>query len=138
MPVESVYLGVISLRGVRLLIFLAELNRQRLWATDIGNAYLEAYTQESVYIIAGPEFGDLEKNILIIVKALYGLRSLGLRWHERLASCLRNMDYVPCRGLNDIWMKKLGSLYEYIGVYVDDLVIVSKKPRGVIDTLERS
>ena len=85
-PIESVYSGVISLRGVRLLIFLAELNGQRLWATDIGNAYLEAYTQESVYIVAGPEFGDLEGHILIIVKALYGLRSSGLRWNERLAS----------------------------------------------------
>ena len=49
-PVESVYSGVISLRGVRLLIFLTELNDMHTWATDIGNAYLEAYTKESVYM----------------------------------------------------------------------------------------
>jgi hypothetical protein len=37
-PVESVYSGVVSLRGIRLVIFLAELNGMETWATDIGNA----------------------------------------------------------------------------------------------------
>ena len=43
-----------------LLVFIAELNGLDTWATDIGNAYLEAFTDEKVYIIAGPEFGKLE------------------------------------------------------------------------------
>ena len=42
-PLNSVYAGVISIRGLRMLIFLAELNGMEAWATDIGNAYLEAY-----------------------------------------------------------------------------------------------
>ena len=78
-PVESVYSGVISLRGVCLLVFLSELNGMKTWVTDIGNAYLEAHTKESVYIIAGPEFAELEGHTLLIIKALYGLRSSGLR-----------------------------------------------------------
>ena len=57
-PVDSVYSGVVTLRGLRLLIFLAELNGLHTWATDIGNAYLEAVTSEKVCIIAGPEFGN--------------------------------------------------------------------------------
>jgi hypothetical protein len=40
--------------------FLSELNGMELWATNIGNAYLEAYTAEKLFIVAGPEFGDLE------------------------------------------------------------------------------
>jgi len=57
-PLNSVYSGVVSLRGLRLCIFLAELNGMEAYATDIGNAYLEAKTQEKVCIIAGPEFGN--------------------------------------------------------------------------------
>jgi hypothetical protein len=49
-PVDSVYSGVVSLRGFRLVIFLAELNGIETWATDVGNAYLEAKTTEKVYI----------------------------------------------------------------------------------------
>jgi hypothetical protein len=40
------------------MLFLAELNRLSVWATDIGNAYLEADTKEQLYIIAGNEFGS--------------------------------------------------------------------------------
>jgi hypothetical protein len=49
---------------------LAELNGLELWAADIGNAYLEAKTKMKVYIIAYPEFGELQGHTLIIVKAL--------------------------------------------------------------------
>ena len=37
-------------------IFLAELDDMEAYATDIGNAYLEATTQEKVCIKAGSEF----------------------------------------------------------------------------------
>ena len=58
-PIESVYSGV-SLRGRRTIIFLGELNDIEPWATDIGNAYLEATTTEKVCIRAGFEFGELK------------------------------------------------------------------------------
>ena len=62
-PLESVYSGVVSLKGLRLVLFLAELNGLQAWSTDIGNVYLEAKTKEKVYIVAGPEFGDRQGNI---------------------------------------------------------------------------
>jgi Reverse transcriptase (RNA-dependent DNA polymerase) len=90
-PLDSVYSGVVSLRGFRLVLFLAELNHLQIWATDIGNAYLEAYTSEKVYVIAGPESKDREGHILIISKALYCLRRSGAKWHDRLQTVLGNL-----------------------------------------------
>ena len=81
-PLDSVYSSVVSLRGLRMTIFLGELNGLECWATDIGNAYLEADTKEKVCFRAGLEFGKLEGRTLIIIKALYGLCSSRLRWHE--------------------------------------------------------
>jgi hypothetical protein len=92
--------------GLHLIIFLAELNKLNLWSTDIGNAYLEAKTLEKVYITAGPEFKGKEGHTLVVYKALYGLRSSGLRWHERLADYLRDIGFFPCKAENDIWMRK--------------------------------
>jgi hypothetical protein len=40
--------------------FLAELNGLELWATDVGNAFLESLHVERVLFKAGPEFGDRE------------------------------------------------------------------------------
>ena len=55
---------------MRMCILIAELNGLKIMAGDVGNAYLEALTKEKVYIIAGPEFGELEGTIMIINKDL--------------------------------------------------------------------
>ena len=69
-PIENIYSGVVSLRNLGLVIFLGKLNNLELWGADIGNAYLEAFTDEKLYIVAGPEFQELEGYILIFLKAL--------------------------------------------------------------------
>ena len=69
------YSGVASLRSLRIVCFLAELNNLEITGGDIGNAYLEAYTKEKVCFRAGPEFGALQGHLLVIDKALYGLRT---------------------------------------------------------------
>ena len=137
-PVDSVYSGVVSLCGLKMIIFLAELNGLELWGTDIGNAYLEAYTSEKVAIIAGPEFGELEGHTLIISKALYGLRMSGKMWHQRFSACLKKEGFTPCKAEPDIWMRKTpdGKSYEYIGVYVDDLAMALSDPKTFVTTLE--
>ena len=72
-PLESVYSGVVTLRGLRIVVFLAELNLLGLYGADVGNAYLEAVTREKVYIVAGKGFGEPEGHTLVIYKAVYGL-----------------------------------------------------------------
>ena len=88
-PVESIYSGVVSLRRLRMVVFLSQLNDLEIWGADVGNAYLEAYTDEKLCIIAGPEFKELQGHLLIMIKALYGTRSGGARWHDRLFDILQ-------------------------------------------------
>ena len=108
------------------------------WATDIGNAYLESYTKEKVYIIAGKEFGDREGHILVVSKALYGLRGSAKAWSERLSDALRDMGWVPTKSEPDLWMRKskIGDHYEYLAVYVDDLAFAVDDPKQLIADLK--
>ena len=76
-PTESVYSGKVSLRGLQTCLFIDELDGMEPWATDIGNAYLEALTSEEVCIRSGLEFEELEGHLFIIYKALYGLKTSG-------------------------------------------------------------
>ena len=71
-PGENIYSGVVSLEHLRLVIFLGELNNCELWGADTGNSYLEAYTHEKLFIIAGAEFEELGGFILVFNKAPYG------------------------------------------------------------------
>ena len=59
-PIDSIYSGIVSSRSLILTIFLAKLNDMKVWAADIGNAYLEATTKEKLYIASGPEFKELQ------------------------------------------------------------------------------
>ena len=61
-------------------MLLSKLNQLELWGTDIGNAYLKVHTKEKLFIIAGPEFDDLEGHILVMDKALYGQEEHLKKW----------------------------------------------------------
>ena len=129
-PIENIYSGVVSLRNHRLVIFLGKLNNLDLWGADIGNAYLDAFTDEKLYIVAGTEFQELEGYILIFLKALYGLKSSGKRWAEVSHGILRDMKFLPSKADPCIRLRKAPNLrcYEYIAVYVDDLCIGAESP----------
>ena len=97
---ESAYSSVATLWSLCILIFLAELNGLLMMQGDIGNAYLESYTQEKVYFIAGPELSQYAGQSCIIEKALYGLRSSGLCFH---VNSPRNYASLVLNGLGLIW-----------------------------------
>ena len=135
-PVENVYSGVVSLRSLRIVLFLAEYFQLETWGADIGNAYLEAKTKEKLYIIGDKGFGKLCGHTLVLHKALSGLKSSGKRWHEMLHDVLREMGFFISKADNDVWMRDKGDHYEYIAVYVDDLAIASRDPAAIITTLK--
>ena len=136
-PVESIYSGVASLRSLRMVVFLSQLNDLEIWGADVGNAYLEAYTDEKLCIIAGPEFKELQGHLFIMIKALYRTRSGGARWHDRLFDMLQELKFKPSKADPDVWMRPEpgGTCYEYIAVYVDDLAIAAKDPQAFCNEL---
>ena len=81
---EEAYAGVVGMETVCLVFLLAEMNGLKVCATDISSAYLYTKTREKRYIIAGPEFGELEGKKLVIDHSLYGLRTSGAQFHEHL------------------------------------------------------
>jgi Reverse transcriptase (RNA-dependent DNA polymerase) len=127
---DTYYSCVVSLRLMWIAIFLAELNGYQLSTGDIVNAYLEATTDEKVCFIAGKEFTAFghDGHLMIIVKALYGLKTSGARFHEKFADYMRQLGYIPSRADSDVWMKDCVSHWEYVCTYVDDVIYGGKDP----------
>ena len=137
-PYESVYSSVAALRSLRIAILIGELNGLKLMSGDIGYAYLNSYTKEKVGFVAGPKFGPLAGHTMVVDKAIYGLRSSGARFHERFAKTMRDMGFSPSHADPDVWMRDAGDIYEYLVVYVDDLIAVMQDPKAFFDELQRS
>jgi hypothetical protein len=132
------YSGVVGMETVRLGFLLAEMNGLKICAADIGSAYLHGKTREKCYIVAGPEFGDLEGEKLVIDKGLYGLKSSGARFHEHLSDKIRKMGYRPSKADSDFWIKQCNDgHYEYIASYVDDVISFSRDPMKVIEEFKK-
>lgn len=108
------------------------------YATDISSAYLEAYTNEKVCIRAGPEFGNLEGHLLIIIKAHYELQLSGKIFNQLLAECLEGLGFKRSLADKSIFIRPSpdGTVYKYIATYVDDLCIIAKDPELLLEQLK--
>jgi hypothetical protein len=72
---------------------------------------------------------------MIIQKAQYGLKTSGKCWHDKMHDTLRDMGFTPSKVEEDIWMRDMGDHYEYLAVYVDDVMIASRNPKAITDAL---
>lgn len=133
-PTSMTYSSVVSRESVRIAFLIAALNDLDVLAADIGNAYLNATTRERVYTTAGKEFGSREGETVLIVRALYGLKSSGAAWRAHLAQSLRDLGYTPSYADPDVYYRAATKpdgfeYYEYLLVYVDDILCISHKPQ---------
>ncbi|MGH3054668.1 MAG: reverse transcriptase domain-containing protein, partial [Gaiellaceae bacterium] len=139
-PTSHTYSSVVSRDSIRIALLVAALNDLDILAADIGNAYLNATTKEKVYTTAGREFGSRQGQSVLIVRALYGLKTSGAAWRAHLAQTLRDMNYLPCLADPDVWMRRCTKpdgfeYYEYLLVYVDDILCISHQPTETMSVL---
>ena len=64
--------------------FLLKVQNLKCVTGDVGNAFLTAFTSEKIYVVAGPEFGEFEGQIMIMEKAVYGTKMAALCFYEAL------------------------------------------------------
>ena len=132
-PSSITYSSVVSRDSVRIAFLYAALNDLKVFACDIQNAYLTAECREKIWCRAGPEFGDKEGKIMIIVRALYGLKSSGAAFRALLADKIWEIGFRPSRADEDVWIRPAvkpngTKYYEFILTYVDDVLGVSYNP----------
>jgi hypothetical protein len=87
-PSILTYASVVTRESVRIALLLAALNDMSVLGADISNAYLTVPTTENVWTVLGAEWGSDAGKSAIIVRALYGLKSLGAAYRNHFASYL--------------------------------------------------
>ena len=76
------------------------------------------------------------------MRALYGLKSSGAAWRAHLAESMSDIGYDPCEADPDVWMKsntdgKGRDYYEYVLIYVDDVLAISHEPNVIMNALTK-
>ena len=133
-PATLTYSSVVSRDSVRIALTIAALNGLEVMACNIQNAYLTANCHEKIWTRASPDFGLESGMIMLIRKALYGLKSLGAAFRAHLVETLYDIGFVPTCTDPDVWrrpaVKEDGfEYYEYVLCYVDDILAISHKAK---------
>ena len=141
-PASLTYSSVVSRESVRIAFFLGALNGLDVLSCDIGNAYLNAKCREKIWFKAGPECGENAGKVCKLVRALYGLRSSGAAWRDMFSNFIKEvLDFTPTTMDPDVYIRKsfkTGSgeaYYEYLLVYVDDILVFSEKPSAIMEKI---
>eukprot|EP00804_Cyclotella_cryptica_P002923 CCRYP_013282-RB/>CCRYP_013282-RB protein AED:0.39 eAED:0.39 QI:0/-1/0/1/-1/1/1/0/114 len=79
-PPTITYSSVVGWETVRIALTLAALNDLEVKVADIMNAYVTAPTEEKIWTILGPEFGN-------------DLKSAGASFRHHLADCTKHLGY---------------------------------------------
>ena len=142
-PTFSTFSTVASRDSVRLIFLIAALNELNLLSADIGNAYLNAKCRERVHVRCGSELFGQEHTgkLAVICRALYGLKTSGASWRQHLANEIRNLGFINTKGDPDVYRRKASGptgnpYYEYMLVYVDDIICISHNPKMWMDSLQ--
>jgi hypothetical protein len=120
-PGSITYSSVVSRDSVRLAFLIAELNELDVLAGDVTLAYLNAPCREKIWFEGQVENGEERGKVLIVTRALYGLKSSGAAWRAEFAGPyetwgLYQLKLTLMYGFA-LWRT---SHYEMILVYVDD------------------
>ena len=96
--------------SVRIAFLYAALNDLKILRWDVSNEYLNAPCREKIWVDAGPEFGTDEGVVMIVKKALNGLKSSGFSWKKMLTQNLQDMGYKSSIADPDVFMRQALSI----------------------------
>jgi len=130
-PASLTFSSVVSRDSVRIAFLYAALNGLDVLSCDVGNAYLYAPCREKIYFIGGLECGEQHGKVLVVTKALYGLKSSGASWRAMFAGTITELGFEATQADPDVWrrrsVRKGGTEYwELLLVYVDDVLCVAE------------
>ena len=142
-PASVTYSTVVSRDSVRILLTIAALNGLDVLGADVQNAFLTAPNKEKCWIVAGPEFGPEEGKTFLVVKALYGLKSASFSFRSYMAEKLTDMDFRSTVADPDVWLRAAAKgdgeeYYEYVLMYVDDILAISCNPKAILKDVQKT
>ena len=124
--------------SVRIGFLIAALNDLEIMSCDLENVYLNAPCQKKIWFEGGAKCSEDKGKVLVVVRALYGLKSAGSSWRAALAEVLFSLGFESTRADPDVWIRAAArsdghKYYEMLFVYVDDILAVSHKAKDVIE-----
>jgi hypothetical protein len=126
---DETFAPVMRLQSLRILLAIANQRRMHVHQMDVKTAFLHGGLQETIYMKQPEGFVKKgEENLVCkLQKSLYGLKQAPRCWNKVLDDfCTKRLGFYKCQKDHATYSRGTGRRQVYIGVYVDDLLIMSE------------
>jgi hypothetical protein len=84
----------------------------------------------------------MNESVMKVVRAWYGLKSSGASWHAMLSQTMHDMKDERCKADHNVWLCPAVTpdgfeYYEYVLIFVDDILHMSHNPGDTMGTLAK-
>jgi hypothetical protein len=126
---EETFAPVLKLQSLRILLAIANQRKMHIHQMDVKTAFLYGNLKEEIFMKQPEGFVVKGKENLVckLKKSLYGLKQAPRCWNETFNNfCTKKLGFLKCQKDTATYVRGNGNKKSYIGVYVDDLIIVSE------------
>ncbi|GJS64961.1 ribonuclease H-like domain-containing protein [Tanacetum coccineum] len=121
---DETFSHVVKMVTVRCLISIAMANSWPLYKLDVNNAFLYGDLKEDVYMSLPEGYNRVNNHkVFKLNKSLYGLKQAPRQWNAKLTTALVEHGFEQSKFDYSLYVKKKGSMFVALLVYVDDIVI---------------
>ena len=95
---------MVSRDSIRIDILSSSLHGVDITSIDMDNSYLNAPCAENIWFVCDNECMEEKGRVMIIVRALYGLKFSGFLWRSDLVAALREIESNPTMADPKFWI----------------------------------
>ncbi|XP_019084316.1 PREDICTED: uncharacterized protein LOC109125954 [Camelina sativa] len=128
---------VIKSTTIRLVLDIAVAHSWKIKQLDVNNAFLQGELKEEVYMAQTEGFVDPDKPDYVcrLRKPIYGLKQAPRACYLSLKNHLLHTCFTNSHADTSLFVKKCGSSFVYVLVYVDDILVTGSYFVLVVQTL---
>lgn len=135
---DDTFSPVVKLTTLRLFVALAAVHDFELEQLDVKTTFLYGKLQEDIYMEVPegvPIPADISRPVCHLKKTIYGLKQSPRAWYSRIDAYLQALGYVSIHADSNVYIKREGTNFVAVAVYVDDIIVMSNSLR-MIHTLK--
>lgn len=135
---SDTFAPVVRYESIRVLLALAAKNDLEMAKFDVKTAFLNGDIEEDLYMIQPQGFVSEEHPDLVcrLKRSLYGLKQSPRCWNSKFVNFLRSFNFEPIQSDNCVFIGNDDQEKVYLGLYVDDGLLLSKSQKAIDKVLE--
>jgi hypothetical protein len=134
---HETFAPVIKYQSLRLILSIATERNMAVHQMDVKTAFLYGELDEEIFMeIPQGVKGAAEGQVLRLKRSLYGLKQSPRCWNRRMNDYLEDQKFCRLKTDSAVYTRGVGKEQVILGVYVDDLVIMSENLEEVVKVKE--